>query len=71
MKSKQSAATGSLDRHSVEQLAMAIAPAALSQAERESMLSRIMARISVAPPECTYTVRIEEGGGALSRGPRK
>ena len=42
-------------------MASAIAPAELSQSDRESLHDRIMARISADPPQRTYTVRANEG----------
>ncbi len=50
-----------IDPATMERLAGAIAPAELSQSDRESLHVRIMARISDAPPQRTYTVRANEG----------
>jgi anti-sigma factor ChrR (cupin superfamily) len=58
---KRGAVTEVIDQTMLEQMATAIAPAELSQADRESMQARIMARVAAAPPARTYTVRMNEG----------
>ena len=50
-------ATEALDPEAVERMAAAIAPAELSQAERDSMHGRIMQRIGDEPPPGTVTIR--------------
>ena len=50
-----------IDPQTMERMVGAIAPAELSQSDRESLHDRIMARISTAPPPRTYTVRASEG----------
>jgi anti-sigma factor ChrR (cupin superfamily) len=50
-----------IDPSTQERMAGAIAPAELSQSDRESLHDRIMARISAEPPPRTYTVRANEG----------
>ena len=58
---KPRAAAEMFDPKMLERLATAIAPVELSQADRDSMHERIMARVADAPPARTYTVRINEG----------
>ena len=50
-----------IDPTTTERMVGAIAPAELSQSDRESLLDRIMARISAEPPQRTYTVRANDG----------
>ncbi len=60
-RNKPAAAADVIDAATMERMAAAIAPAELSQRDRESLHERIMSRISTAPPPRTYTVRANEG----------